>query len=206
MNDSDRDGAQGLSEDAEDVLKYSPEAKMLSRFAAGDESALDELVVQYQDPAFWVARHILGHDDLAQDIVQDAFIKLLRKAALYDPQRPFKAWFLQIVRNLSIDYLRKKRPNTFHVLAEMSEVSGDTANIDEFIHQELQLRIQLILQEVPEKYRELIVLRDIEGYGEDEISVITETDYGTTRWRIHNARKLFKKAWVKRFGHAQYGT
>ena len=180
--------------------KMSVEAVLLQRYGEGDESALDELVQLYQTPAFWVARHVVHDDDIATDLVQDAFIRLLRKPELYDPTRPFKAWFLQVVRNLSIDYLRKKRPNTVQVLAETAEVSGEQSTIEPLAQKELQSRIQSVLAEVPEKYRELIIMRDVEGLGPDEIATITEVDYGTTRWRIHNARKLFRKAWVERYG------
>lgn len=180
--------------------RQSVEATMLQQYAAGDESALDQLVQLYQEPAFWVARHVIHDDDLAKDIVQDAFIRVLRKPELYDPKRPFKAWFLQIVRNLAIDYLRKKRPNTVQVLAETAEEPGDKSTVEPLAQRELQERIQLVLAEVPEKYRELIILRDVEGLGPDEIATITDVDYGTTRWRIHNARKLFRKAWVAKYG------
>lgn len=178
----------------------SPEARMLRRYAAGDESALDELVSMYQEPAFWVARHLVHNDELSRDLVQDAFIKVLRKPELYDPSRPFKAWFLQVVRNLSIDYLRRKRPKTVQVLAETVEIDGESLTEQSLARQELRQRIQIVLQEVPEKYRELIILRDVEGLGPDEIAKMIDVDYGTTRWRIHNARKLFRKAWVERYG------
>ena len=61
-------------------------------------------------------------------------------------------------------------------------------------------RIEEVLQSIPEKYRELIRLRDVEGHGSDEISVMIGVDYGTTRWRIHQARKLFRQEWIARFG------
>ncbi len=183
-----------------DKSSPSVEAIMLRKYADGDRSALDELVAIYQEPGFWIARHVVHDDDIARDIVQDAFIRVLRKPGLYDPSRPFKAWFLQIVRNLAIDYLRKKRPNTVQVIAETAEVSGDETSIEPLAQQEMRKRIQLVLEEVPEKYRELIVMRDVEGLGPDEIATITGVDYGTTRWRIHNARKLFRKAWIERYG------
>lgn len=180
----------------------SVEGTMLRSYAAGDRSALDELVSLYQEPGFWVARHVIHDDDIARDIVQDAFIRVLRKPELYDPARPFKAWFLQIVRNLAIDFLRKKRPHTVQVLADTAEVDGEQSSTVPVEQQEMREQIQTVLAGIPEKYRELILLRDVEGLGPDEIAVITEVDYGTTRWRIHNARKLFRKAWLERYGEA----
>ncbi len=173
---------------------------MLQKYAEGDESALDELVSLYQEPAYWVARHVVHDDDIARDIVQDGFIRVLRKPELYNPQRPFKAWFLQIVRNLSIDYLRKKRPNAVQVLAESAVGDDEGTTVGPLAQQELRDKIQFVMSLVPEKYRELLILRDVEGHGAEEIATMTDVDYGTTRWRIHNARKLFRKAWIEHYG------
>jgi RNA polymerase sigma-70 factor (ECF subfamily) len=189
-----------MATDGANQPSVSVEAVMLQKFAEGDENALDELVKVYQEPAFWVSRHVVHDDEMAKDLVQDAFIKVLRKPELYDPSRPFKAWFLQVVRNLSIDYLRKKRPNTVQVIAESAEVDGEQSSVEPVARKELRHKIEIVLESVPEKYRELIILRDVEGLGPDEIAQMTGVEYGTTRWRIHNARKLFRKAWLERYG------
>lgn len=174
----------------------TPEALLLRRYADGDEEALDELVLAHQEQAFWVARHTVGNDELANDLVQDAFVRVLHKSDQYDETRPFKAWFLQIVRNLAIDHLRRRKAQTVQILAETASVDAETR-----VEQgELAANIQLVLDSLPPRYRELIVLRDVEGLGPDEIAVMMDADYGTTRWRIHQARKRFRMAWVERFG------
>ena len=61
---------------------------------------MDELITAYQDVAYWVARQAVGRDDVAYDIVQDAFVRVLRRPELYDPQRPFKAWFRECPQSI----------------------------------------------------------------------------------------------------------
>lgn len=170
---------------------------MLQRYAAGDSTALDELVHAYQEPAFWLARHKVGNDEVAADVVQEAFMRVLRNPDLYDSARPFKAWFLQIVRNLSIDFLRRKKAKTVPVLAESAEAEPE---IDVVEQSDMQQQIQAVLSALPDKYSELIVLRDVEGYGPDEIAEMMNADYSTTRWRIHQARKKFRALWLEMFG------
>jgi DNA-directed RNA polymerase specialized sigma subunit len=67
------------------TLKQTPEAAMLARYQAGDELALDDLVATYQQPAFWVAHHLVRDHEIATDLVQEAFLKVLRRPESYDP-------------------------------------------------------------------------------------------------------------------------
>ena len=174
------------------------EAELLQRYAGGDDAAMDELMLMYQRQAFWVARHLVHHDEMANDIVQDAFVRLLRHHERFDHQRSsFRAWFLQIVRNMAIDHLRKAR---LRVSQDLVESADTTTRMDRVERTELRGQIDGVLAAIPEPYNELIRLRDIEGISPQEIAVITDTDYGTTRWRIHNARKLFRKEWQSRYG------
>ncbi|MDA3959259.1 MAG: sigma-70 family RNA polymerase sigma factor [Planctomycetota bacterium] len=174
------------------------EAGLLARYAEGDDSAMDELILQYQQPAFWIARHVVNSDDMALDIVQDAFVRLLRNHQRYDPTRSsFKAWFFQIVRNMAIDHLRKAR---VRVSSELVETADATPRHDKVEQAELGERIRSVIDSLAEPYRELLIMRDVEGMSPQDIAAITEADYGTTRWRIHNARKLFRQEWQARFG------
>lgn len=178
--------------------EWTEEGLMISRYLAGDEQALDELVDRYRDSAFWVSRYVVNDDEVAADVVQEAFIRVLQRHERYDPVRPFKAWFLQIVRNLSIDALRRRKHQAGPDALE--GVSQDHPGFQRMERMELAERIQSVLSTLPEKYRELIRLRDVEGHGSDEIASMIGVDYGTTRWRIHQARKLFRQEWVARYG------
>jgi RNA polymerase sigma-70 factor (ECF subfamily) len=174
------------------------EVVLLERYAAGDDGAMDELMLMYQQPAFWVARHLCGNDEMALDVVQDAFIRLLRHHARYDASRStFKAWFLQIVRNMAIDHLRKAR---LRISSDLADQLDAVPRPDRVVQDELRDRIQAVIASLPEPYGELLVLRDVEGISPQDIAIMTSTDYGTTRWRIHNARKLFRKEWQSRYG------
>ena len=174
------------------------DAELVARFARGDDAAFAELVAAHQDAAFSFARRLLGDGELARDVVQEAFLRILRHHQNYDANRPFRAWLLHIVRNLAIDTLRRRRPQAGaeHLDQLAAQPLGPTASERD----ELRERVALVLAELPAKYRELIVMREMEGIRADEIAQVIGVDYGTTRWRLHKARELFRDAWRARYG------
>ena len=104
---------------------------------------------------------------------------------------------MQIVRNLSIDFLRRDKVKTQQEIVELAGEAPQEAHIERL---EMRERIDFILQQLPEHYRELIGMRDIQGLSPQDIAEIIDVDYGTTRWRIHQARKHFRKHWIEHFG------
>jgi len=171
-------------------------ADLLRRHASGDRQAFAELVSDHQDAAFATAYGILGDRSLAGDIVQDAFLRLLRDNHGYQTERPFRPWFMQIVRNLAIDQCRRRRPvEGVERLADVTAAEAPGA-VD---HVELRRRVTEVLGELPEKYRVILVMRELEGVAAEAIANHFDLDYATTRWRLHQARKLFRAAWLARF-------
>jgi RNA polymerase sigma-70 factor (ECF subfamily) len=189
-----------------DVVAADPAATraagLLDRFARGDEAAFTELVAEYQPVALMVAARVVGsRSDVVEDVVQEAFMRVLRHQGRFDPARPFRAWLLAIVRNLAIDALRRRRPQAGPEAAAQLEDQGGAAG-GALDGAELRQRVAEILSGLPEKYRDLLVMREMEDRPAETIAQELGLDYGTTRWRLHQARTLFRAAWTKRFGEA----
>jgi RNA polymerase sigma factor (sigma-70 family) len=172
-------------------------AALIQRYAAGDQGAFDDLVREHQQAAYLAAWRIVGDGEAAHDTTQEAFLRVMRHHSQYDPARPFRAWLLSIVRNLAIDTLRRRRrfahPDQLRDLG-----SAPVAPALEGV--ELRERVALVLADVPEKYRDILVMREMEGMPAEDIATQIGVDYGTTRWRLHQARRLFREAWIARFG------
>jgi RNA polymerase sigma factor (sigma-70 family) len=177
---------------------------VLQRFCAGDISVLDEVVENQQHVACFVARHYLGTDEVALDVVQDAFVRAFERRQQFDPTRPFQAWFLTIVRNLCLDHLRRVRGHASLDSVPMPQVSTGASAAEENLNRREQAeRITSVMQSIPQPYREYVVLRDVQSLSPQDIATMTGVDYNTTRWRIHKARQLFRNLWVERYGELE---
>ena len=178
------------------------EAPLLVRFAAGDDAAFSELVRRYQQLAYVVACRVTLREDLALDVVQEAFLRCLRHRSRFEIGRAFKPWLLQIVRHLSIDALRAQgridASTAAQTALDAAETTSDPAA--ETHASELRRNVAAVLATLPEKYRDLLIMREMEGLAAEAIADTLHLDYGTTRWRLHEARRLFRVAWVARFG------
>jgi RNA polymerase sigma-70 factor (ECF subfamily) len=180
------------------------EPDLLRRFSLGDDTAFSALVGRYQQLAWVVACRVTGREDLAADVVQEAFMRCLRHRGRFDVSKAFKPWLLQIVRNLAIDALRAQRRieggGSLDLVADTG-TSQDPSTATQA--GELRTRVAAILGLIPEKYRELLIMREMEGLAAEDIARQTGVEYGTTRWRLHEARRLFRAAWVQKYGELE---
>lgn len=175
------------------------EGRLLQRYRDGDQSAFNQLVERYHDDAVWTARRIVNDHDLAEDIAQDAFMRLITMMDRYQDDRPFRAWFLRIVHNLAIDHWRRHRRE---VTACIYDPGIHLDHAQSMERREVQDQVRSILATLPPRYRILLERRELAGERADAIAASTGIDYQTTRWRIHHARTLFRRAWQQRFGQA----
>ncbi len=175
-------------------------ALLVARFVAGDRAAFNDLVIEHQDAALATAARITGDADAAHDVVQEAFVRVVRHAASFERERPFRTWLLAIVRNLAIDALRRRR---YHLPIDGRERATESSVSADLEAREVRERVALVLHDLPEKYRDLLVMRELEGRSAESIARDTGIDYGTTRWRLHTARNLFRDAWIRKFGEGE---
>ncbi len=170
-------------------------AAQLAAWRTGDDQAFVELVRDHQAYAWSVAARILGDADGAADAVQEAFLRVVRHADRFDGRRAFRPWLGEIVRNLAIDLLRKRRPH-----ADVDTVAALAAPTDAGPDPELRTRVAAILAELPDQYRIPLAMRELEGLGAAEVAKQLGVDYALCRWRIHEGRRRFRLAWTARFG------
>jgi RNA polymerase sigma-70 factor (ECF subfamily) len=167
----------------------------------GDQDAYTDLVNRYQERAFWVAYNLLGNAEEARDAAQEAFVRIYRAIDRFDFNMNFYTWLYRIVTNLCIDRLRKLKKNPAVALNGLEEVlkdgAGDNRPSYRLEEKELVTAVRDVLDKLPEKYKTILVLRDIEGHSCKEISSITGASHATVRWRLHTARKLFKEGWER---------
>lgn len=142
--------------------------------------------------AYNLARYLTGNDDDASDIVQDSCLKALRFFDGFHGDNA-RAWLLTIVRNTFYSDLRtkKKRGTEFEFNEEFHAAAGDSENPETIIIKEENLKLMKEkLEKLPLEFREVIILRELEGFSYKEIAGIINIPAGTVMSRLSRGRKL----------------
>jgi len=171
----------------------------MSLFQQGDGAAYGLLVRRYKDDLTNFAQRFLGDRDDAEDVVQETFVRVWRKRDSYAPPSRFSTWVYTIASNLAKTRLRRLSLWRFVRLGsprgegpEYDLPDGD-AGPDSAAESTLrEERIQEALKSLPVKYREVIVLRDIQQLSYEEIVAITGSAMGTVKSRINRARAVLR--------------
>lgn len=174
------------------------EAMIVQRIIGGETEAFELLVLEYQKNVYNVALRITGNAEDAADMAQEAFIKAFNSISSFKGDSRFSVWLYRIVSNVSVDFLRSKARRPSSSLSIENE-EGETVELeiaDESLSPEKLLEIKLSSQAVrrgldslPEDYRQILLLREIQGLSYDEIAQILDIEIGTVKSRIFRARK-----------------
>jgi len=165
---------------------------VISACAAGDRSALEELSRRYYRQAYSMALLNVRQPDIALDIAQEAFIRIFRNIKRFDSNRSFSAWMYVIVRNLSHNYRERKKNRMTAFSDVVDETVLEQVSRNTEVSLERRERKRLLWQainDLNEKEREIIVLKDIEGFSYKELSDCLSIPEGTVMSRLYNARK-----------------
>lgn len=168
----------------------------------GDQAAFEEIVLFYQSKVFAICFRMIGNRHEAEDIAQEAFIRAYVNIHSFDNKRKFSTWLYRIATNLTIDRIRKKKPD-FYLDAQVqgtegldlyAQIPADQALPEEEVESiEIQSYIQQEIMNLPAKYRSVIALRFVDELSLIEISEILEIPVGTVKTRIHRGREALRK-------------
>jgi len=169
----------------------------------GQQHRYAELVDRYQTQIVNYVCRMLGNYEDAVDLSQDVFLKAYSALDSYRPQYPFPAWLFRIARNAAIDEIRKRRlttvsldaPKEFEDGSAVREVESPGLDPqDSYLGFEFADRVSAAIDELPEKYREPIVLRHAGDLSYEEIADALELPIGTVKTRIFRARDALRQS------------
>ena len=161
-----------------------------------DPDLLDRLIEQYQHRLLRYLVYLAGNRELAEDLFQETWIRVLERGHQYDGKREFSTWLYAVARNLTIDYLRKKSPLSLDGLMDDEdraplEPADTRPSAWEVVQQHQQAeRISAALVGIPAEYRETVVLRFQEGLALEEIATVTGAKLGTVKSRLYRGLNL----------------
>lgn len=171
--------------------------QLIQKCSPTDETTLayfEELYHRYYQKAYNLARFYGLEKYDAEDVVQDAFLKLLLHVNQFHTDQLFRVWFMKIVFNVVRDKFREKKRHGYHSIDEMADtLIGEKQNFLERFH--FQDEVQRIINRMPEKIRMVVILR---VYGEMEFEQISQILHVSVR-QVHNRMKQ-AVAFLKEYG------
>lgn len=189
---------------------------LIDRCKAGDERAFEGLVQKYQQTVLNLVFHHMGHRADLEDVAQKIFIKVYLSLGRFDNKRPFFPWLYRIVRNQCYDELRQVRRSKTHTFTDLSLEDVDT--IERLISQntpapqsegerkELHNLLYTLLDQLPEKQRTAVILRDLEEVPYDRMAEVLGWSEQAARLKVFRGRarlrELMEKA-LRRKGFAR---
>jgi RNA polymerase sigma-70 factor (ECF subfamily) len=155
----------------------------------------EQTVLPHLDAAYNLARWLAGNDHDAQDVAQEASLRAFRFFASFRGGDA-RAWLLAIVRNTFYSWLRKNRPpeNTVEMDDETMAAADASTNAEAFSPQFADAAtVRLAVAELPVEFREIVILREMEGFSYKEIADLAGVPIGTVMSRLARARALLRK-------------
>jgi RNA polymerase sigma-70 factor (ECF subfamily) len=176
------------------------DARLVEAARRGDRDAFGVLVQRYERRLVRVILRFVSDVELAKDLAQETFLRAFVRFEQYDPARRFGPWLFRIGVNLTFDYLRRRRRRGKWSLFTdyWSNGQADPAVPDPRVRFDTRQEVNLVLSQIPEKYRTVLVLRDLENFSTSEIAAVLNRKEATIRWRLAEARNMFQRLWMKR--------
>lgn len=184
---------------ASSVAFHLEDAELVAQCRRGENAAFEQLVRRYQDRVFNTCWRICGNRSEAEDLTQEAFVKALLAIDRFDGRSGFFTWIFRIATNLAISERRKSGRRATRSLNVPSRdgdaestgdhVPSDGPGPDEQVCDSERHGLALAaLASLDEEQRAIVILRDMESFGYDEIAEILDIPTGTVKSRLHRAR------------------
>jgi RNA polymerase sigma-70 factor (ECF subfamily) len=191
------------------------ESELLARLGAGDDAAYEELVRTYSPRLLAVARRIVGNDEEARDVIQDAFLNAFRSLPNFHGDARLSTWLHRIVVNSALMKLRTRRRKPEESIepllpafladghyAERFSSWGEQAD-QALSRAETQALVRQRIDELPESFRTVLVLRDIEGLDTEETARVLDTTPNAVKIRLHRARAALRTLLAPHLGRGE---
>lgn len=184
--------------------QFSEKAKkdfiLIEQAKGGDEKSYAELMQRYKKPVYHMILKMVRNVDDAEDLTIEAFAKAFKNLKKFNPEFTFSTWLFRIATNNCIDFIRKKKLDTYSISNTYKDEKGENVDLDikdfnpnpqeETIKSEKVEIIQAIVTKLPPKYQVLVKLRYFQELSYEEIAAEIDAPLGTVKAQLHRAREL----------------
>jgi len=191
-------------------MERTADRDLVRRLQSGDDTAVHELAERYGSRIFQLAMRYMKNREDAEEVVQDVLLKVYRKAGAFRGDAAFSSWIYRITFNTAMSRLRTSRKaraadaERERTLAAVAAAGGERAPDrqpadwtgmpdEELLRLQLRDAVAVAIAELPEIYREPLVLRDIEGLSTEEASTRLHLKGQTLKSRLHRGRLMLRE-------------
>ena len=177
---------------------------LVRRTLEGDCQAFEQIVLMYERRVMTLSRRLLQGNDEAQDATQEVFLKAFKYLHRLDARRPMEPWLMRITVNVCRD-IRRKTQRRHYTFCEVPSAETETPGEGKdpyagFAWEQQRQRLWKALNDLPEKERMAVILRDVEGFSTSEVAEILGSSESTVRSQICRGRVRIKDAMDERTG------
>jgi len=170
------------------------EQQLIALVRDGDETAFSEIVRLYKDKIVNFLFQMTGDYQKAVDLSQETFLRVFFKADKYRPIAPLSSWIYAIASNLAKTDLKKKKRMPVVSFEDLPPAVGPSPPSSEPFDSGLPSNLRQALDKLSPRYRIPILLKDVEGYSQEEIARIIQRPVGTVKARISRGRSMLKRS------------
>lgn len=189
------------------VIEFS-DLQLIERFGQGCQASFEELVGRYETKAYNLALRLTRNPEDAEEVLQDVFVTVYRKVSGFEGKAKFSSWLYRITVNAAFMKLRKRKQNKSISLTEMlpqiqnkaieQDIAFGARADSRAVHGEIRDALRAAIDRLPEEYRAVFMLRDVDGLSNQEVGKLLKLTTPAVKSRLHRARMMLRKK-LKRY-------
>lgn len=168
------------------------ESELISRVRAGEPAAERTLYDAHVDRVYRLAFRLAGDDELARDFTQETFIRAFERLGTFRGEARLSTWLHAIATTVSLNGLRKVK--RFRTRETALEAADGVAGGGRPAEPDLKTRLRDAIDALPDKYRTVVVMHDMEGYTHEEIAAALDMEVGTSKAQLSRARAKLRES------------
>ncbi len=163
------------------------------RFLEGDNESFRVIVDDYYDMLVLYINTYVRNSDVAENLAEDTFVKLVTKKPKFKGKSSFKTWLYSIARNIALDYLKSLSKAQYSQIEEITDISSDELIEDAFLIEERKIIINKALKSLKLEYRQAIWLKYFENMSAKEIAVVMKKSQNSVEHLLSRARECLRE-------------
>ena len=178
----------------------STDEELVARSVGGDLDSFNQLVLRWERPIYALAYRVIGREEDARDVTQEAFLRAFRALGGFKGQAKFSSWLYRITLNLCRDWMRRERRTPIAQAPEgvdLVELAGETTpseSVEELVsRRQLGRAVEKVMALLPEEQRTAIILKEYHGLTFQEIADLLDCPLSTVKTRLYQGLTVLRK-------------